>query len=275
MKLRCILLLGAVLAVLPLTSSALVVVRSSTDSISNNDGHADEDASHGRASTGSTSVEVTTAGNSSGNSGARFYGQAEAKVGQYITQTIHATVTWSITAESWEEYSINFSPELHAYLNVEDNGGDASGDGITFSTFTAVLRVNGSAVGDSLDMSGGSRTTAGSSNLNRTDSQTLSGYSGNNVFSLQYTATVIADAAGGLNYTGDVGLWGSDGTLDGEFLGFGDDWDEYSSTSATSGADGLFVDANVTLNAVPEPATASMMALIGVFGFLYRRYYLK
>ncbi len=267
-----ILLLSTALAVLPMTGSALIVARTSADSISNNDGHADEDASHGRSHTG-TATEVTTVGGSSGNTGARFYGQAEAKVGQYITQTINATVTWTVTAESWEEYSIYFTPEFHAYLDVEDNGADASGDGITFSTFTAVLRVNGSTVGDSLDMSGGSRTTAGSSNLDRTDSQTLSGYSGNNTFSLQYTATVIADAAGGLNYTGDVGLWGSNGTLGGE-IGIPADWDEYSSTSARN-ADGLFVDANVTLNQVPEPATASLMALVGGLGFLIRRHFVS
>jgi len=262
-----------ILAVLPMTGSALVVSRSSTDSILNNDNHGDEDASHGRANTG-TAVEVTTVGNSTGNTGARFYGQAEAKVGQSITQTINATVTWTATAESWEEYSINFTPEFHAYLDVEDNGADASGDGITFSAFTAILSVNGSTVGDSLDLSGGSRITAGSSNLDRTDFQTLSSYSGNNVFSLQYTATVTADAAGGLNYTGDVGLWGADGTLGGE-IGIPADWDEYSSTSATSSADGLFVDANVTLDAVPEPATAGFMAFVGALGFLVRRHFMS
>jgi len=270
MKFKWIYFITLTASLLPLTSPALLVSRSYSHTTSDNDNHVDEDASRTTTTIGATSATLSDVGNASGNMGYRFAGQAESKVSQDIIQTINGTVTWTVTAEDWEEYSILLTPELHAYLNIEDNGADASGDSVSFSTLNAILRVNGGSVGDSLDMSGYTKTLAGSYNLDRTDSQTLSGYTGNNTFSLQYTGTLRATSAGGLNYTGNVGLWGSDGTLGGE-IGIATDWDEYSSTTAVATNDGLFVDANVTLDAIPEPATLGLVGLFSGGLFFIRR----
>lgn len=259
----------------PVVSSALTVTRSASHLTSDVDSHADEDAGRSGAYIGVNST-VSSVGASTGNMGYSFTGHAEAKVGQTISQTINGTVTWTVAAEDWEEYSINFTPTFNAYLNVVDNLADSTADTVSFSTLLATLRVNGGTVSDSLDMSGLTRTTNGDSNLGRTDFQALSGYTGNNTFSLQYTATLLVTAGGGLTtYTANAGLWGMDGTLGSE-LGVPADFDEYGyGTSGTAAADGLSVDATITLESVPEPASALMLAVgAGLIG-LIRRFYRK
>jgi hypothetical protein len=281
MKTKWIILLAAALvAFLPLNGLALVVTRSYDNSTSDNDNHSQEDASSSQTTIGLSSTTLTTAGSSSGNMGYRFIGQASAYDEGNLTQNIDVTVTWTVTAESWEEYSISLTPELHAYLNIYDYSTDESDDDADFNTLSSVLRVNGGIVSDTLNgLTGLQRSTDGSSNLDRTDSQILTGYTGNNIFSLQLTGTVFVDAHadGGVfdNPTGNAVLWGQDGNLDFEQNASQDGFDEYSSTSARN-ADGLFVDADITLDQVPEPASALMIVvgggLIGMIRRIYRRF---
>ncbi len=253
-------------SLLPLVGSALTVGRSYSNGTSDNDNSTLEDASRSTSGIGSSSGVVDTVGATSSALGYRFTGQVAGGNGGDIVQTINVSVIWTVTAEIWEEYSIGFTPEFHAYMNIEDGGlFQEDGDGIWFSTLQATLKVNGSAVGDSLNMSGGSRTTKGSSTLNRTDSQTLSGYTGNNTFELIYTGTVTATSKAGVlgNDTYVYGSWGNAGILSGTF-------DDYSSS-----ADGMFVDATVTLNAVPEPASALMVLAGGGLIAFKRRFFSK
>lgn len=276
MKMKWMIIL-ALIAVLPLVGSALTVNTSFSNDTTDNDNHSDEDASSSSARIGSASTEVTTVGGSSGNVGCHFTGQASAYDAGNLTQTINITVTWTITAESWEEYSITISPELHAYLNIYDYSTDETDDDADFNDLSSILRVNGSIVTDTLDgLTGYQRSTDGSYNLNKTDSQTLSGYSGNNVFSLQLTGTVFVDAHadGGVfdNPTGNAVLWGQDGNLDFTQNTAQNGFDEYSTTTARD-ADGIFVDSTITLNQVPEPASALLLGFGGVIGLLIRRYY--
>ncbi len=268
MKNKLILSVAVLIAVLPLTSSAILITRSYNNSTLDNDDHLQEDASSSQATIGSSSATVDTAGNSSGNMGYRFTGQTSAYKAGYIIQTIDVTATWTVTAEDWEEYSITISPELHAYLNIYDYSTDETDDIAAFSALSSVLRVNGSIVSDTLDgLSGAVRATDGPFTLDNTDSQTLSGYTGNNVFSLQLTTTAFVRAhdGGGLfdNPTGNAVLWGQDGTLDFEQNTSHNGFDEYPSSSDLN-ADGIFVDADVTLTAIPEPATLSLIGLFGI-----------
>jgi hypothetical protein len=219
MKNKYLFCVAALLLVLPLSGSALLVKRSYNNSTSDNDNSTQEDASSSQTTIGSLSKTVDTVGNFSGNMGYRFTGQASAYKAGDLTQSINVTVTWTVTAEDWEEYSITFSPELHAYLNIYDYSTDETDDDADFNSLSSVLRVNGSIVSDTLnDLTGTTRSTDGSSTLDRTDSQTLSGYTGNNIFSLQLTGTVYVDAHDGDglfdNPTGNAVLWGQDGTLD-------------------------------------------------------------
>jgi len=267
-----ILLMVALVAIFPLSGSALLVTRSYSNTTYDNDNDTREAGSTSTASIGVSSSTLSTAGSSSGNMGYRFVGQAAAHGTGFMSQYINVTATWTVTAEDWEEYSINFSPTLAAYLNIYDWSTDETDDKAVFPTLNSILNVNGSTVADTLDgLTGYTITTEGSYNLNRSDSQTLSGYTGNNIFSLQLTGTIIVDAHadGGLfdNPTANAVLWGQDGTLtDGPSPTF----DNYSTTAARD-ADGLFVDADITLDAVPEPASALMLALgAGLIGLIRR-----
>jgi hypothetical protein len=160
-------------------------------------------------------------------------------------------------------------------LNILDDNNDETGDGATLSSFDATLYLNGNQIVlDGLGLSGGSRTTVGNNSLNDTATQILSGLSGNNTISLQYTGTATATwkiAGIANNRTADAALWGSDGTMDGTGE-FTDGFDNYS-TSTARNADGLFVDGVVTLQSVPEPASVLMLALGGGLVALKRRFF--
>lgn len=276
MRKKTVLLALLLSGVTLVAQSDIIITTTYSNNTTDNDNHSQEDASSSQTTIGSSSATVTTIGSSSGNLGYRFTGQASAYHDGDMTQTINVTATWTVTAENWEEYSITISPELHAWLNIYDWSTDENDDDADFNTLSSTLRVNGSIVGDTLNgFSGMQRSTTGGANLDRTDSQTLSGYSGNNVFSLQLTGTVYVDAHGDNgafdNPTGNAVLWGQDGTLNFEQNASQNGFDNYSSSSARN-ADGLFVDANVTFDAIPEPAAVSLIILgSGSMIFLHRR----
>lgn len=278
MKTRWVLSL-ILIAILPLTSSALVVSRSYSNTTSDDDNSSLEDANSSQGTIGSVSANITTVGSSSGNMGYRFTGQAAAGDGGALVQDIAVSVTWTVTAEEWEEYSIVFSPEFHSLMIIEDGGlFQESGDGIWFSALSATLNLNGNKIftgSADLGLSGGSiedRADSGTT-LDSTSTWTRGGYTGNNTFELIYsgTLTVTSKSGSGGNDTYLAGLWGQDGAL-GSIGGSDGTFDNYSS-SLVRNADGFFVDANVTLNSVPEPASALMLAVgAGLLG-ICRRYY--
>jgi hypothetical protein len=194
-----------------------------------------------------------------------------------ITQSIDVSVTWTLTSTvPGETYNFTLNPELHAYLNIlDDNNGEAS-DESTFSNLDATLTQNGSQIPlDQLGLTGGTRTTVGSSTVNDTATRTFSNLTGNHEFTLQYTgSTTAAWKIAGLqnNRTANAVLWGQDGTMDGD--SFADSFDNYSNSTARN-ADGLFVPATVELIVVPEMSSlvlASICLLCGtIFSGIHRR----
>lgn len=268
---------------LPLTSSAIQVTASYGNNTTDNDAVSTGNALTSASAIGATSSELTEVGTSTSAQGARFVGansgrgvNASSQSLSSISQNIDVSVTWTIVAEDWEEYSISLAPEFHGYLNIEDGANDeAAGDVASFNSFMTLLTVNGSSLVDTLGLSGGSRNVVGSSNLDDTASQLLSGLSGNNTIVLTYSSLSKAawnSANFQNNRTADAALWGMDGTMDGDNA-FTDGFDEYSSSSARD-ADGLFVDAVVTLDAIPEPATLGLIGLFGGGIFAIRRFFL-
>jgi hypothetical protein len=271
------------LAVLPLSSSALVINTSSSNSTSDNDSTTNGDAGRGRSTIGSTGATVDTVGNNA-ELGYRFTGynagrgvDNSGQQAEGIVQDVDVTVTWSIVAESWEEYSFKLNPEFHAFLNILDEGlFQESGDIVSVSGFSAVLKRNGGTVGNTLDLSGGSTGDRNATPLNVDDtaSQLFSGLSGNNTFELRYTATITATwklAGAQDNRTANAVLWGQNGTMGGD--SFANNFDEYSISSEDPSEDGLFVPATVTLNAVPEPASVLMLLFGGGVIALKRRFF--
>jgi len=279
MKNKLILCVAVLAATLPLTGSALLVSLSYSNNTTDNDSVSSGDALSGSSTIGATSSELTSAGTSTSAMGARFYGANSGRgvsnltqQPRSISQSINVTVTWTIIAEDWEEYSFSLTPEFHAYLNILDDAADESGDSVSFTSLNGSLKQNGGTISDSLNLSGGSRGTAGSSTLNDTASQTLTGLTGNNTISLQYTGTATATwkiAGARNNRTADAVLWGVDGTMNGD-VEFSDSFDNYSSSSARN-ADGIFVDGTVTLDAIPEPASVAMLGVASALGLFIRR----
>lgn len=269
------------LLVLPFAGSALTVSTSYINSTSDDDNTDNGAAGNGQATIGGTSTSVDAVGNSS-DLGYRFTGYNAGRgvwnftqQAESIVQSVNITVTWDIYAESWETYSFTLNPELHAFLNILDDNNSESGDIASVSTFSAVLKKNGSTILNSLDLSGASISTVGSSNVNDTATQVFTGLTGDNTFSITYTGTVTATwKIAGIqdNRTADAVLWGQNGTMAGD--SFPSNFDEYG-TSTDRLADGLFVPATVTLDAIPEPASLLLIGAGAVFLRLLRRFYGK
>jgi hypothetical protein len=194
-----------------------------------------------------------------------------------ITQNIDVSVTWTLTSTlPGETYTFTLNPELHAYLNTLDDSNSEPNDLSQISNFTAVLKQNGSIISDSLDLTGGSRTTVGSSTINDTNnSQTFTNLTGDNVFVLQYAGSTTTSFHTGTaqdNRTANAVLWGQDGTMNGD--SFADSFDNYSSSSARD-ADGLFVPATVELIVIPEMSSLVLASLCmgsGLLLYIRRKY---
>ena len=271
-----------ILCVLTQSAQALTINISRSISVNDTDSVSTGDAGYDKTPSviGSTSVTLDTEG-SSAELGYRFTGFNSGRGAfnlsqqvRSITQNITATVTWTLTEDApGEIYSFTLNPELHAYLNILDDREGESGDQAAISNFSATLKQNNGTISDSLDLTGGSRTTVGSSSVNDTnDSQTFTNLTGDHTFELTYTGNTTAAwkiAGGGDNRTADAVLWGQDGSMDGG-AEFSDSFDNYSNAIARN-ADGLFVPATVELIVIPELSSLGLVgiALAGFF-FLFR-----
>lgn len=283
MKTKWVITLTAVLvAVLPLSSSALTVRRNAYGNTSDANTVANGASVTGTSLTGGLSSSVTEVGSSTSALGARFYGAVSGRgvwngnqQAQSLTQGINVSYEWSITAEDWEVYDFSISTALQAYLNILDDSNDETGDEATLSAFDAKLYLNDGQVAlDKLGLSGGSiDTKADSSSISNTTGRVFSGLSGNNTIRLEYSGSATATwkiAGFQDNRTADAVLWGMNGSMDG--ASFADSFDEYSTSTARTN-DGLFVDGVATLQAVPEPASVLMLILGGGLIGLYRRFF--
>ena len=282
MKNKLILCVAALLAVLPLTSSALTVMRNSYSNTSDSSSVANGASVTGTSLTGGLSSSVTEVGSSTSALGARFYGAVSGRgvwngsqQAQSLKQDINVSYEWSITAEDWEVYDFSISSALQAYLNILDDSNDESGDGAILSNFDAKLYLNDGQISlDKLGLSGDSiYIKADSSSISNTASRVFSGLSGDNKIRLEYSGSATATwkiAGFQDNRTADAVLWGANGIMDGD--SFADTFDEYSD-SAERTSDGVFVDGVATLQAVPEPASVLMLVFGGGLIALKRRFF--
>lgn len=266
-------------ALLAISHADVIITAGYSNGTTDDDSLIFGDAVTGSARIGGVSSAISTLGASSAEQGARFYGAVsgrgtggQSQTDEGIIQTINVTCIWTITAEEWETYDFDLSAELHGRLNILDDAADESGDLASLSSLNATLSLNGSPVADTLGLSGGSRSTAGSSTFNDTASQTLSGLSGNNTITLQYSGTTRATwlhAVFQNNRTANAALWGSDGTMDGDT--FPDTFDNYATSTERTG-DGLFVGGIATLASIPEPTALSLIGIgSGCMFFLNRK----
>jgi hypothetical protein len=271
------------IAVLPLSSLALTITRDSYSNTSDNGSVANGASVTGTALTGGASSSATIVGGSTSAMGARYYGAVSGRgvdngsqQAQSLTQNISVSYTWAITAETWEVYDFSISTAFRGYLNILDDFSDESGDTASLSSLDAQLYLNGSQITlDQLGLSGGSRSTVGSSSADDTNSRALTGLSGNNTIELIYTGSATATwKIAGIqnNRTADAALWGANGIMDGDT--FANTFDEYG-TSIERTSDGLFVEGVATLQAVPEPASMLLIAIGGGLIALKRRFFSK
>jgi len=196
----------------------------------------------------------------------RVRGHAADVDSQGIVQTIDVSFVYEITAPNDVVYDITFSPEFHGILKIADNLADESGDGASFQALKAEL--NGSFIAD-LDLgSFTSRTTDGFTTADFVATgHTISGASGNNTFTLDYSVNLAdnpilfealsAGETGNVNF-GDCtqagAMWGQDSPLSPSSCSGSADFLDYNS-AANRAADGLFGAATVEITAVPEPGT--------------------
>lgn len=272
---RTLLPLGvaAVLALSGGPAQALsITLTRSTAATSDNDNHGDEDAGVSSSTLTSDPVSVADTLGSSGTISARFAGHAESasQNGAGLTQSIDVSVSFTVTpGVLGQVYSIAFAPEFHGLLSLDDGNADESGDSASFSVLSAVLTMDGNPVSNTLHLGTGTttRTTNGTTNVDRTASQTITGLTGIHTFELRYTGTATAISQDGIgcdNNTAAAALWGMSGTLGGYLCSQLDGNDNYATTAARD-ADGLFTPATVTITTVPEPG-AMLLLGSGLFG---------
>jgi hypothetical protein len=221
------------------------------------------------AAIGLASSSYTTLG-AGGTIGQRFRGSVSGQDGAGYSQTIDFTTTWTFTADAGFVYDVTLTPEFHGILLIRDNLADESGDNAIFSDFTASLEQNSTPVANTLDLTGGSRFTDGFTTVDDTATQSFLGLTGDNTFTLQYTGTISVASNFATFFGGDSTVsnarWGMDGTLDGSGTPFTASFFDYGSAEARD-ADGFFVDAAVTVTAVPEPS--SYAALTGLLALAF------
>jgi hypothetical protein len=264
---------GFILTFASAAHGAVNVVVSTDNSGTTTLSNADREGRKDSSAIGSASTSYTTIG-AGGTSGQRFRGSTNAKAGASYSQTIDFTTTWTFTADAGFVYDVTLTPEFHGILIIGDLQADESGDNAIFSDFTASLEQNSTPVANTLDLTGGNRFTDGFNTVDDTATQSFIGLTGDNTFTLQYTGTIsVATNTGVLanDKTVSSARWGMDGTLDGIGTNFQDSFFDYGTAGARDD-DGFFVDAAVTVTAVPEPSAAALiLAMAGLTVVGYRR----
>ena len=263
---------GSILTLASTAHGAVSVVVSTDNSGTTTASNANSEGRKDSVAIGSVSTSYTTLG-AGGSIGQRFRGSTSSQNGGSYSQTIDFTTTWAFTADAGFEYDVTLTPEFHGILIIGHNGSNALNDNAIFSDFTASLEQNSVTVANTLGLTGGDRNIGGSTIVDDTATQSFLGLTGDNTFTLQYTGTisVASESGGGANSTVNAARWGMDGTLNGSGTPFGSGFFKYGTPEARDG-DGFFVDAAVTVTAVPEPSAAALILAMAGFTFVgYRR----
>jgi hypothetical protein len=266
------LIAGFILTFASAAHGAVMVVVTTDDSGTTTLNNANREGRKDSAAIGLASSSYTTLG-AGGTIGQRFRGSVAGQDGAGYSQTIDFTTTWTFTADAGFVYDVTLTPEFHGILLIGDESLPESGDNAIFSDFTASLEQNSTPVANTLDLTGGSLFADGFDTVDDTATQSFLGLTGDNTFTLQYTGTIsVATNSGiGANSTVSSARWGMDGTLDGSGTPFSASFFDYGSAEARD-ADGFFVDAAVTVTAVPEPSAAALiLAMAGLTVVGYRR----
>jgi len=264
---------GFILTFASAAHGAVMVVVTTDDSGTTTLDNANREGRKDSAAIGLASSSYTTLG-AGGTIGQRFRGSVSAQNGGSYDQTIDFTTTWTFTADAGFVYDVTLTPEFHGALSIGDNLAGETGDNAIFSDFTASLEQNSTPVANTLDLTGGSRFTDGFNTVDDTATQSFLGLTGDNTFTLQYTGTISVATNSGIlpgDNTVSNARWGMDGTLDGSGTPFGASAFDYDNAGPRD-ADGFFVDADVTVTAVPEPSAAALiLAMAGLTVVGYRR----
>ena len=263
---------GFILTFASAAHGAVMVVVTTDDSGTTTVSNANSEGRSDSAAIGSASTSYTTLG-AGGTIGQRLRGSVSGQDGAGYSQTIDFTTTWTFTADAGFVYDVTLTPEFHGALKIGDNLAGETGDNAIFSDFTASLEQNSTPVANTLDLTGGSRSTDGFNTVDDTATQSFLGLTGDNTFTLQYTGTISVATNSGIlgDNTVSNARWGMDGTLDGSGTPFGASSFDYDNAGPRD-ADGFFVDADVTVTAVPEPSAAALiLAMAGLTVVGYRR----
>ena len=265
---------GFILTFASAAHGAVMVVVTTDDSGTTTLDNANREGRKDSAAIGLASSSYTTLG-AGGTIGQRFRGSVSGQDGAGYSQTIDFTTTWTFTADAGFVYDVTLTPEFHGALKIGDNLAGETGDNAIFSDFTASLEQNSTPVANTLDLTGGSRFTDGFNTVDDTATQSFLGLTGDNTFTLQYTGTISVASNFGTFVGGDSTVsnarWGMDGTLNGTGTPFNASAFDYDNAGPRD-ADGFFVDADVTVTAVPEPSAAALiLAMAGLTVVGYRR----
>ena len=264
---------GFILTFASAAHGAVMVVVTTDDSGTTTVSNANSEGRSDSAAIGSASTSYTTLG-AGGTIGQRLRGSVSGQDGAGYSQTIDFTTTWTFTADAGFVYDVTLTPEFHGALKIGDNLAGETGDNAIFSDFTASLEQNSTPVANTLDLTGGSRFTDGFNTVDDTATQSFLGLTGDNTFTLQYTGTISVASNFGTFVGGDSTVsnarWGMDGTLNGTGTPFNASAFDYDNAGPRD-ADGFFVDADVTVTAVPEPSSAALLIIASLCFVGHRR----
>ena len=255
--------LSVVMGIVTARASQVDISMVNSTTSNHNSGH--ESAGSGVHRLSAASLSFDDLVSSSATVEGRAYGHVSSQsTDGYITQWVNVKSIYTVTAGVGIEYSIAFNPKFHGQINIREKG-NAYGNNVNLSALTG--SINGTTV-SALGMSGAYVDgPTGSWAIDRSAAYTLSNQTGANTYELTYTFSITANSEDwnflNFNDSQDALLWGQNGSL-------GDTIDDYSSTSARD-ADGLFLPATITITAIPEPVSGTLVAVFGGVLLLIRR----